>query len=280
MPRITIFFIGLAVALTPNSIPIVPAAACGGPLDVACNVGKAIEKGAHDAGRTGGQIINQGRTDLSNGLNRIDPRLTQIGRDIDRWRLEFQSSVFTGPALEQWLWASRNSAMNGAMPMPPEIMQALQGWYDPGLMNMVRFKVGDGGALNLANNSIRIGTAEAVTLIDVIVFKGPSEAADPALWAHEMKHVQQFRDWGVHSFAVQYMRSWNSVEDPAYAVQNQYAQRRAMGQVPGPVGNGGQQLGAFCLTPIGRFGPGPIQPVGSPCGVMTAQGQVAGQVGF
>jgi hypothetical protein len=35
--------------------------------------GKAIEKGAHDVG--------------------------QLGRDIDRWRLELQSSVFTGPAL-------------------------------------------------------------------------------------------------------------------------------------------------------------------------------------
>src|SRR2546422_8374878 len=105
MPRVGIF-IGLAVAVTTISIPIVPAAAVGGPWDVACNAGKAIEKGAQDVGRTGGQIINQGRTDLSNGLDRIDPRITQIGRDIDRWRMELQSSVFTGPALEQWLIAS------------------------------------------------------------------------------------------------------------------------------------------------------------------------------
>ena len=61
-----------------------------------------------------------------------------------------------------------------------------------------------------------------MTLIDVIIFKGPTEAADPALWVHELQHVRQFRDWGVHSFAVQYMRSYNSVEEPAYALEAQY----------------------------------------------------------
>src|SRR5690349_1704395 len=90
------------VSLFASSV-ISTAIACGGPFDVACNVGKAIEKAGQDVGREGGRIINQGRTDLSNGLNRIDPRITQIGRDIDRMRLEFQSSVFTGPALEQWI---------------------------------------------------------------------------------------------------------------------------------------------------------------------------------
>jgi hypothetical protein len=151
-------------------------------------------------------------------------QLRQVGRDIDRVRLEFQSSVFTGPALEQWLNASRNSAMNGAMVMPAEMRSALQGWYDPRLMDKVRFKIGDGGELNLGNNAIRYGGSAAITLIDVIVFKGPSEAVCPSLWAHEMKHVQQFDEWGVHSFAVQYMRSWNSIENPAYDIERQYGQ--------------------------------------------------------
>lgn len=249
-----------------------PAAACGGPWDVACNVGKTIEKAGQDVGREGGRIINQGRTDLSNGLDRIDPRITQMGRDVDRMRLEFQSSVFSGPALEQWLIASRNSSMNGAMPIPPGIRQALQGWYDDGLMNMVRFKVGDGGELNLANNSMRFGDATAVTLIDVIVFRGPNEANNPALWAHEMKHVQQFRDWGVHSFAVQYMRSWNSVEDPAYAVEREYASR------PGPRWQFSQQAipARFCATQVGACPlPGPMM-TGAQCSCMFRFGWVPG----
>ncbi|SFV19986.1 hypothetical protein SAMN05192541_1981 [Bradyrhizobium arachidis] len=115
-----------------------PALSCGGPWDVACNVGKTLEKAGQDVGRETGRTFNQARTDLSNGLDRIDPRITQFGRDIDRMRLEFQSSVFTGPALEQWIIQSRNDATNGAMPMPPEIRQSLQGWYDDGLMVRIR----------------------------------------------------------------------------------------------------------------------------------------------
>jgi hypothetical protein len=149
-------------------------------------------------------------------------QLGQVGRDIDRMRLKFLASVITGPALEQWLIDSRDSAMNGAIPMPPEMRSALQGWYDPSLMNKVRFKIGDGGELNLANNAIRFRDVAAITLIDVIVFRGPADAVCPSLWAHEMKHVQQFQEWGVHSFAVQYTQSWNGVEDPAYDVEGRY----------------------------------------------------------
>ena len=152
-------------------------------------------------------------------------QLRQAGRDIDQMRRKFLASVISGPALEQWLIELRNTAMNGAMAMPPEMRQALQGWYTPGLMDKVRFKIGDGGELNLGNNIIRFGQATAVTLIDVIIFKGPSEAVCPSLWAHEMKHVQQFEEWGVHSSAVQYAQSSNSVENPAYATEGQYKQR-------------------------------------------------------
>lgn len=176
-----------------------------------------------NVGRAGSKIVNQGRIDLTHGLDRIDPRITQFGRDFDRMRLNFEASVRSGPALEAWLRTSRTTAMRGAMPIPPMIEEALQGWYPPGLLKRVRYKVGEGGLLNLANNSIRYGHAQAVTLIDVIVFKGPYEAADPTLWAHELKHVEQFAEWGVHSFAIQYMRSWNGVEEPAYAIQAQYA---------------------------------------------------------
>ncbi|WP_338834101.1 eCIS core domain-containing protein [Bradyrhizobium septentrionale] len=172
---------------------------CGGPGDVACNLVQVIAVGSD--------------------------QLRQAGREFDQMRLKFLASVVSGPALEQWLNASRNSSINGAMQMPPEMRDALQGWYSPKLMDKVRFKIGDGGELNLANNAIRFGQATAVTLIDVIVFKGPSEAVCPSLWAHEMKHIQQFDDWGVHSFSVQYMRSSNTVENPAYDVEQKYRQQ-------------------------------------------------------
>lgn len=173
---------------------------CGGWQDVPCHIGEAIGVAGRQVG--------------------------QLGREIDRKRLELFASVLSGPALEQWLRASRDDAINGAMPMPAEMRRALQGWYSPSLMDKVRYRVGDGGELSLANNSMRFGHAAAVTLIDVIVFRGPSEANDPALWAHEMKHIEQFDEWGVHSFAVQYMRSSNTVENPAYEIQTRYNEPR------------------------------------------------------
>jgi hypothetical protein len=40
----------------------------------------------------------------------------------------------------------------------------------------------------------------------------------------------------------------------------------------------GLALGNFCATPVGIFGPGPLNPVGSGCNVNTFNGVVFGQV--
>jgi hypothetical protein len=40
------------------------------------------------------------------------------------------------------------------------------------------------------------------------------------------------------------------------------------------------QSGAFCYTPLGRFGPGPMLPLGVPCSIRSPQGLVRGQVGL
>jgi hypothetical protein len=86
-----------------------------------------------------------------------------------------------GVPLEGWTIASHNTAINGAMPIPPYIRQALTGYASEDSMNRVRFKVGDSGFLNLAHMLEQEGFAAGVTLIDVIVFRGPSEANDPSI---------------------------------------------------------------------------------------------------
>jgi hypothetical protein len=87
--------------------------------------------------------------------------------------------------------------------------------------------------------------------------------------------VDQYRDWGVHSFAIQYARDYNSVERPAYAKGNGYlawAQNRGS---PGPVfANAGPAMpvgmGHFCVVqpPNGPFSVrdmGQLYPKGSVC---------------
>jgi hypothetical protein len=87
-----------------------------------------------------------------------------------------------GAWLEQWIIASHNTAVSGTMPIPPLIRQALTGYASEDSMNRVRYKIGDNGFLNLANVIEKGGRVQAVTLIDVIIFRGPSEARDPSLW--------------------------------------------------------------------------------------------------
>ncbi|MEV8879142.1 eCIS core domain-containing protein [Mesorhizobium ciceri] len=259
-------------------MPIPDASACGGIFDVECNLnngglspenlGRQAEKAGQDAANT----VQKAGQDVANALN------------------ELQASLLSGPALEQAIISSRNDAINGAGPIPPQIRQQLTGYADEDSMNRVRYKVGDNGFVNLAHLLEQGGFASAVTLIDVVVFRGPSEAADPSIWAHELKHIEQYRDWGVHSFAVQYSRNARGVEDPAYEKGNgfwQWRQSASSGQqqagtwqqpqlVPAQQPN----AGAFCyINGFGRFGPGPFQQFGAPCFVDLVQGRVWGQVG-
>jgi murein L,D-transpeptidase YafK len=49
---------------------------------------------------------------------------------------------------------------------------------------------------------------------------------------------------------------------------------------PGPLQNHGPQMGTFCHTQAGRFGPGLAQPLGSSCVANAPRGQLAGQIGL
>jgi hypothetical protein len=130
---------------------------------------------------------------------------------------ELQASALSGPALEAAINASRNTAITGAMPIPPGIRRQLTGYASEVSLIRARYKIGDPGFANLAHLLEQGGVAGAVTLGDVIVFRGPTEAADLSIWAHELTHFDQYSHWGVHNFAVSYTRNWHSVEEPAYA---------------------------------------------------------------
>jgi hypothetical protein len=242
-------------------------------FDVACNV-------TH-GGLSPNNILKQTQKAGQDTVNTV----AKAGQDVANALNELQASALSGPALEQAIIASHNTAINGAMPIPPQIRQQLTGYASEDSMNRVRYKIGDNGFANLAHLLEQGGVAGAVTLIDVIVFRGPSEANDLSMWAHELTHVDQYQAWGVHSFAVQYARNWHSVENPAYAKGDGYAawaqgQGFASSSVPTPSPATAQSgVGAFCYTSLGRFGPGPLQPFGASCFITTPQGPLYGQIG-
>ncbi|MDP3813937.1 DUF4157 domain-containing protein [Pseudomonas sp.] len=127
--------------------------------------------------------------------------------------------------LQEWLVRSRNTAAAGDVrPIPLNIRAQLEPYYDLQVLDSARYTIGDEAQLNAANAMLQNPDVNAVTLIDIIVFRHPDDALnDAALWAHELKHVQQYLQWGVGEFAARYSRDYNLVEAPAYEIQRQVA---------------------------------------------------------
>lgn len=125
--------------------------------------------------------------------------------------------------LESWLVQSRNSAAAGDVrPIPLNIRVQLEAYFDLQVLETARYKVGDDTEFNAANTMLQNPDVEAVTLVDIIVFRSEEAALnDVALWAHELVHVQQYQQWGVAEFARRYSRDYDTVEAPGYAMQRQ-----------------------------------------------------------
>ena len=125
--------------------------------------------------------------------------------------------------LHNWLVQSRNTAAAGeTQHIPLNIRAQLEPYYDIQVLDSARYKVGDDVELNAAHTMLQNPDVQAVTLIDIIVFRNADDALNNvALWAHELKHVQQYLQWGAREFAARYTRDYNAVEAPAYAIQTQ-----------------------------------------------------------
>ncbi|SDI97039.1 protein of unknown function [Pseudomonas flavescens] len=139
--------------------------------------------------------------------------------------MQEQAGQITGAALEGWILRSRASAAReGTLPIPADIRRQLLPFYAAELLDGVRYKVGDSDELSAARNVMQNPDIKAVTLVDIIVFRSAAMAEqDVALWAHELLHVQQYREWGSAGFAARYSRDFNAVEAPAYRRQAEIA---------------------------------------------------------
>lgn len=123
--------------------------------------------------------------------------------------------------LEAWLLQSRQAALRaGTEPIPLMIRAQLAPFYDDALLDDVRFRVGITDEMDAATVMLQNPDVQAVTLVDVVVFRSAAAAEqDATLWAHELWHVQQYREWGTDGFAQRYTRDFQSVEGPAYEMQ-------------------------------------------------------------
>ncbi|MFI8746997.1 DUF4157 domain-containing protein [Pseudomonas sp. NPDC077186] len=139
----------------------------------------------------------------------------------DPVRLREDGLNLAATRLESWLLQSRQAALRaGTEPLPLMIRAQLAPFYDAALLDEVRFRVDITEEMDAATLMLQNPDVQAVTLVDVVVFRsGEAAEHDVALWAHELWHVQQYRDWGSDGFAQRYTRDFQSVEGPAYEMQ-------------------------------------------------------------
>ena len=121
------------------------------------------------------------------------------------------------PLLASWIASERDAAkVQGVEPIPAPIRAALAGYVPQTILDRVRWREG-ASELSMPQNVIRFGDVPAVTLDDVIVFQERRAALeDPKLWAHELKHVMQFAEWGIDGFATRYLSDSGAVEQEAW----------------------------------------------------------------
>ncbi len=139
-------------------------------------------------------------------------------------------STLLAPLLTDWIAASRDAAIAaGVEPVPPEIRAALRVYVPATVLDRLRWRTGPGGDLSLQQAALGFGDVPAMTLGHVIVFKNRDEALqDSTLWAHEIKHVLQFDEWGINGFALRYLNDDEAVEFEANEYRWQYMKQAGL----------------------------------------------------
>jgi hypothetical protein len=112
-----------------------------------------------------------------------------------------------------------------AVPFPPDVKSLLGQVMPADILDRGRYAIGE---LNISLPSIIIGGTNifakegsfAVTVDDIVVFSHQPNFSDinDLVWvSHELRHVMQYRDWGVDTFAFNYLKNSRAVEDQAKA---------------------------------------------------------------
>jgi hypothetical protein len=141
------------------------------------------------------------------------------------------------PILADWIARSRDAALQqGVAEIPEAIRGSLAGYVPDETLRRVRWRTGGAGEMSLQQNVFAFGDVPAVTLDFVVVFADEKAALeDPKLWAHELKHVMQFSEWGIGGFATRYLRDYEGVEKEAADYRWEFMKLRGLTPPPAPV---------------------------------------------
>lgn len=136
------------------------------------------------------------------------------------------------PAVSAWIVSARDAAIRaGVEAIPPEVRDALRGYVPDEVLDDVRWRIDD-SVISVERGMFAAVDARAITLDRVVLFATAAEAANPKLWAHEIYHVLQYRDWGVDGFVERYLEDHRAVEREAKEFRWQWM--KATGRVPPP----------------------------------------------
>ena len=117
--------------------------------------------------------------------------------------------------LATWIATARDDALvRGVEPIPETIRLELEGFVPTEVLDGVRWRV-DGGTTVVGFGLFALGPHYAITLDNVVLFASAEDAANSGLWAHELYHVMQYRDWGIEGFVERYLDDRQALERDA-----------------------------------------------------------------
>ena len=163
--------------------------------------------------------VQIGTPDPGGAIRRLPQTLQNLPQDIAN--LGNPAGLALAFAVRQ----AKAQAGFGARAMPADVYQQLSQFYRAEFLQSVTYNTFDSARITLDSAVMLLNNdVSAITLEDIIVFHNESEAHDPVLWAHELTHVQQYRNRGVDAFANMYTTNAWVLENEAKDRQNRIAQ--------------------------------------------------------
>lgn len=138
------------------------------------------------------------------------------------------------PGLEHWLRRANKALLAaGASPIPGAAAARLAAFFPRGLVRRARYVVSRDLFESLSAAPFRFDDVDAVTVVNVIVFRDAAAAGRELSWARELARVAQFERWGVDAFARKYLESWRRLARESRRVAAEYTDSAPRSPWPG-----------------------------------------------